>query len=78
MKKILIADDFYSDFVLYKTNYPEELISTVKKLLNGENAEIDEKKHKEIGSSNGKKLLSTETAIQKADEIIFTSDLYDE
>lgn len=73
--KILFADDFYSNFELYETKEPDELKAVIKRLANGEDAEID-KKHRLIGSSNDN--LLTDIAIRKADEIVWTSDLIED
>ena len=73
--KILFADDFYSNFELYETKEPDELKSIIKRLANGEDAEID-KKRRLIGSSNDN--LLTDIAIRKADEIVWTSDLIED
>ena len=73
--KILFADDFYSNFELYETKKPEELKAVMKRLANGENAEID-KKHRLIGSSDNN--MSTDIAIRKADEIVWASDLIED
>lgn len=74
--RILFADDFYKDYELYQTERPDELKAVVKKLLNGEDADIDESKHHLIGSNQDN--LLTDIAIREADEIVFTSDLCDE
>lgn len=73
--KILFANSFYSDFTLYETNNPEDLKTTIKKLVNGEAANIDEAQHKLIGSSEEN--LETDEAINQADETIFIFDLYE-
>lgn len=74
--RILFADDFYTNYELYNTEHPDELKSIVKRLANGDEADIDESKHHLIGSSEDN--LLTDIAIREADEIVFTSDLLDD
>lgn len=73
--KILFADSFYSEFELYETSNPEDLKATIKKLVNGEPANIDETQHTIIGSQDD---LETDDAINQADETIFSFELYED
>lgn len=74
--RILFADDFYANYTLYHTEHPDELKGVMKRLANGEDADIDESKHHLIGSSEDN--LLTDVAIRKADEIVWTSDLIED
>ena len=73
--KILFADSFYSEFELYETSNPEDLKATIKKLVNGEPADIDETQHKIIGCQYD---LETDEAIKQADETIFSYEFYED
>lgn len=75
--KILITSDFYEEYELYETSDREDLLQTVTDLLNGREHEIDTEKHKTIASSESSTIDAME-ARATADEIFFTSDLYEE
>jgi hypothetical protein len=74
MKKIMIAADFYTEFELYETESPADLIEqATSAYMDG--AEIDTSKHRLIGSQDS---MTAEEARDQADEIIFTSELDEE
>lgn len=69
--KILVAADFYTEFELYETEFPEDLIEqATSAYMDG--AEIDTNKHRIIGSHDS---MTAEEARDQADKIIFTSEL---
>lgn len=69
--KVLITEDFYTDYELYETEDINELKDYISHMSNGESAELDETRHILIGSQDD---IDTETAIKEADEIIYISD----
>lgn len=74
MKKIMIAADFYTEFELYETEDPADLIKqAASAYMDG--TEIDTNKHRVIGSQDS---MTAEEARDQADKIIFTSELDEE
>lgn len=72
--KILVAADFYTEFELYETEDPANLIKqAVSAYMDG--TEIDTNKHRVIGSQDS---MTAEEARGQADKIIFTSELDEE
>lgn len=69
--KVLITEDFYSNYELYETEDISELKDYVSLMANGKSAELDETRHILVGSQDD---IDTETAIKEADEIIYISD----
>lgn len=69
--KILIAADFYTEFELYETESPADLIEqATSAYMDG--TDIDTNKHRLIGSQDD---MTAEEATAQADEIIYTSEI---
>ena len=74
-KAILVTADFYSEFELYETTDPDDLLEWVRDMVNGRFRDLDETKHKLVASHD---TMTTEEAIRVANDTIYTSDLDEE
>jgi len=71
---ILIASDFLYEYELYKTDKPQELKKHITKLLNGEDI-TDKGDFELLGYQD---TMTTDEALEIADETWYISDIIDE
>lgn len=71
--KVLITTDFYAEYELYETENINGLKNYVALMvLNTPDLELDENKYKLIGNQD---TMTTEEAIEQADEIIYMDEI---
>jgi len=73
-KIIICTDDFYTDFWIFSTSDPADLVEVVKDLTNQRPHDIDENKHRLLYNSTSDTFLQTDKALNLCDDVIFNSD----
>lgn len=74
-KIILVTADFYSEYTVYKTTDAADLKNWVRDMVNERYRPLDESKHALLENHD---TISTEEAIEMANEVIYMGDLEEE